>query len=710
MNRLIFYFILLLIVACGKAQETKTIKEQMKTGEHKYTNKLINESSPYLLQHAHNPVNWYPWGEEALKKAKEEDKLILISIGYAACHWCHVMEHESFENEKVAELMNEYFVCIKVDREERPDIDQIYMSAVQLMTGSGGWPLNCFALPDGRPIYGGTYFRRERWKQILKSLSYTYINERQKVLKVAEELTKGIAQTDIVNLKEKPSDFLKSDLTNIFEPWKKKFDSKEGGNNRTPKFPLPNSYEFLLQYYYYTKDKDALEHVLLTLNKMAAGGIYDQIGGGFARYSMDAYWKVPHFEKMLYDNGQLVSLYSKAYQLTKNKEYKRIVYQTLEFIERELTSPEDGFYSSLDADSEGEEGKFYVWKKKEIEQVLGKDAALFCDFYNVNALGNWEHKQNILLRSENTEKLTKKHKLSENELVKKIDKLNKKLLQERSIRVRPGLDDKILTSWNALMLDGYVDAYRIFNEPAFLEKAKQNADFLLKYMIKNDYRLDRNFKNGKSSINAFLDDYSFSISAFINLYQATFDEKYLETAKKLLEYTVEHFFDKESGMFYYTSDIDNALIFRKMEINDNVIPSSNSEMARNLFYLGQIYYNEDYVEKSRQMLYNVKKQIPRSGTYYSNWAALLIHFIYPPNEVAIMGKNALKIRTELDENFLPSLIIAGSMKDSNIPLLKDRYQKNTMKIYVCKDKVCKLPVENVKDALKQINSEILFAN
>ena len=703
MNRLILYFILLLIVACGKAQETKTIQEKMKTGEHKYTNKLINQSSPYLLQHAHNPVNWFPWGEEALNKAKEEDKLLLISIGYTACHWCHVMEHESFENEKVAELMNKNFVCIKVDREERPDIDQIYMSAVQLMTGSGGWPLNCIALPDGRPIYGGTYFRREQWKNVLKSLAHTYANERQKALKAADDITKGIAQTDIVNLKEKPSEFLKSDLKDIVEPWKKYFDRKEGGNNRAPKFPLPNSYEFLLQYYYYSKDKEALEHVILTLNKMAAGGIYDQIGGGFARYSVDAYWKVPHFEKMLYDNGQLVSLYAKTYQLTKNKEYKRIVYQTLEFIERELSSPEGGFYSSLDADSEGEEGKFYVWEKKEIDRALGKDATLFCDFYNVNAIGNWEHKQNILLKSENLEKLSKKHKLSENELIEKIDELNKKLLKERSKRVRPGLDDKVLTSWNALMLDGYVNSYRVFNEPSFLEKAKQNADFLIKYMIKDDFRLDRNFKNGKSSINAFLDDYSFTISTFINLYQATFDKKYLEIAKNLMEYAINHFFDKESGMFYYTSDIDKALISRKMEINDNVIPSSNSEMARNLFYLGKIYYNEDYIEKSRQMLFNVKEQIPRSGAYYSNWAALLTHFIYPPNEVAIMGNNSLEIRKEFDKSFLPSIIVAGSTKDSDIPLLKDRYQKNSSKIYVCKDKVCKMPVEKVDDALKQIN-------
>lgn len=704
MNKLILPIILLFFVACGNAQETNKKNENMNTSKHKYTNHLINQSSPYLLQHAHNPVNWYPWGEEALQKAKDEDKLLLISIGYAACHWCHVMEHESFENEEVAAIMNEHFVCIKVDREERPDIDQIYMAAVQLITGSGGWPLNCFALPDGRPIYGGTYFRRAQWENVLQSLAHTYKNERPKALKAAEDITKGISQSDIVTIKENASDFSKADLKDIVEPWKKYFDTKDGGNNRAPKFPMPNSYRFLLQYYYYTNDEDVLKHLVRTLDKMAAGGIYDQIGGGFARYSVDMYWKVPHFEKMLYDNGQLVSLYSKAYQLTKNKEYKRVVYQTLEFIGRELTSPEEGFYSSLDADSEGEEGKFYVWQKKEIDEVLGNDNDLFNDYYNVSAAGNWEHKKNILLRSENTDNLLKKYKLSEKELLKKIGGLNKKLLAQRAKRIRPALDDKILTAWNALMMNGYVDAYRVFNEESFLAKAEKNAAFLLKYMIKIDFRLDRNFKNGKSTINAFLDDYSFTISAFINLYRATFNEKYLATAKKLTEYTITHFYDDKSGMFYYTSNTDKALISRKMEVNDNVIPSSNSEMAKNLFYLGHIYFNDDYIAKSQQMLFNVKNQIARSGAYYSNWATLLAHFIYAPNEVAIVGENAIETRKELDSHYLPAIVLAGSLNKSNVPLLEGRYQKNTTKIYVCKDKVCKLPVETIGEALKQIKT------
>jgi len=335
MNKFIIAIIICLISHCANTQ-TKN-KEETNMENYKYTNKLAQESSPYLLQHAHNPVNWYPWGEEALNKAKEENKLILVSIGYAACHWCHVMEHESFEDEQVAALMNEHFVCIKVDREERPDIDQIYMTAVQMMTGSGGWPLNCFALPDGRPVYGGTYFKKDQWMHVLSSLAAMYQSDKQKMLNVAADLSKGIIDSEVIDSKQKEQEYSVKDLKEIIEPWKRYFDNVDGGNNRAPKFPLPNSYEFLLNYGYYTSDNETLKHVYLTLEKMAKGGIYDQAGGGFARYSVDQYWKVPHFEKMLYDNGQLVSLYSQAFQLSKDEEYKRVVYHTIEFIKRELS-------------------------------------------------------------------------------------------------------------------------------------------------------------------------------------------------------------------------------------------------------------------------------------------------------------------------------------------------------------------------------------
>jgi len=672
----------------------------MKTQQ--YTNNLINESSPYLLQHAHNPVNWYAWGEQALKKAKEEDKLLLISVGYAACHWCHVMEHESFEDELVAEIMNQYYVCIKVDREERPDIDQIYMEAVQMMTGSGGWPLNCFALPDGKPFYGGTYFQKEQWKHILTSLANMYAKERQKILTAAEDLTSNLIKSDEFESRKETATYSEKDLKDIVEPWKQQFDKVEGGNSRAPKFPMPNSYEFLLKYSSYTHDKEVLEHLTKTLDKMAYGGIYDQAGGGFARYSVDAYWKVPHFEKMLYDNSQLVSLYTKAYQLNKKEEYKRIVYQTLGFIERELCSSEGAFYSSLDADSEGEEGKFYVWEKQELNNLLGDDSEVYCDYYQVTEQGNWEHKKNILHRKQMPLKFAEKHKLTEKELLEKIDLLNQKVLKERENRIKPGLDDKILTAWNSLMLKGYIDAYRTFNNNSFLEKAIKNANFLTDKVMEKDFRLFRNYKNGKASINAFLDDYAFTIEAFIALYQATFEEKWLIIAQHLTDYSIKHFYDNNSGMFYYTSDIDPKLIARKMEINDNVIPASNSAMAKNLFLLGHLFYNDNYLKIAEQMLQNVKDDIKRSGAYYSNWAILLANYIYPPYEIAIIGKNALEFRIELDQHNIGTPILAGSLNISELPMLKDRFNEGKTAIYICRDRVCKMPVFSVEEALEII--------
>ncbi|MBN1252533.1 MAG: thioredoxin domain-containing protein [Bacteroidales bacterium] len=671
----------------------------MKTQNYKYTNNLINESSPYLLQHAHNPVNWYPWGEEALKKAEQENKLLLISIGYAACHWCHVMEEQSFENEQIAEIMNKYYVCIKVDREERPDIDQIYMNAVQIITGRGGWPLNCFALPNGKPFYGGTYFQANQWIQVLQGLQNTFESDKEKIIKAADEIAKGIEQSDIIDIKTDSSEFIKSDLDKSIIQWQKHFDNEDGGNKGAPKFPMPNSLEFLLNYYYYSNDEKIKNHVFLTLNKMAEGGIYDQIDGGFARYSTDNKWFAPHFEKMLYDNGQLISLYSMAYKISKNEKYKRIVYQTIDFIERELSANDGGFYSSLDADSQGEEGKFYVWTKKEIETVLKEDSELFCEYYKVKENGNWENGNNILHISEKTETILKKHHLTKEEFDKKTDILNSKLLTYRNKRIKPELDDKILTSWNAIMLKGFIDAYNTFNEEKFLRRAIQNADFIIKNMLKDDFRLDRNYKNQNSNINAFLDDYASVISSFLKLYQANFDEKYLILAENITKYTIEHFFDNKSGMFFYTSDIDKALISRKMDISDNVIPASNSEMAKNLFYLGKIFYNDDYLKKSEQMLFNVKSSIYENPNYFSNWAILLSHYIYPVNEIALIGENAQNFRTELSSYFYPNTIIAGSIHKSEIPLLKDRFVENETKIYVCKDKVCKLPVDNVNDAL-----------
>lgn len=590
----------------------------MKSPEYTFTNHLIGETSPYLLQHAHNPVNRYPWGKEALDKARKEEKLIIVSIGYAACHWCHVMEHESFEDEDVATYMNDHFVAVKVDREERPDLDQVYMNAVQLLTGRGGWPLNCIALPDGRPVYGGTYFPKAQWIEMLTQV-LTFVKQRpDKAQQQAEALTQGVQASEIVYRNTEEAEFTTDDLDCIFTAWKGDMDYANGGHRGAPKFPLPVGYQFLLHYHYLTRNADALKAVTTILDKMAGGGIYDQIGGGFARYSTDEYWKVPHFEKMLYDNAQLVSLYSAAYQQTKDPRYKLIAGETLDFIRREMTSEEGGFYSSFDADSEGKEGKFYVWTRGELQRVLGGKADVIIDYYSVTENGNWEGGQNILFTSARDKEIADRYKITESELAQRVQEAKKVLLSERAGRIRPGLDNKILTSWNALMLKGYVDAYRVFDNKEYLGIALRNADFIIAKIKSSDGGLDRNYKNGTASINAFLDDYAFTASAFISLYQATFDERWLQEARQLTTYAIAHFYDEDSGMFYYTSDLDAALIARKMEITDNVIPSSNSEMAKNLFVLGQYFYDDEYIRKSEKMLINVGQDAFKGGAYYAN--------------------------------------------------------------------------------------------
>jgi uncharacterized protein len=693
------FLFLIIQTSCGQIQENKNT---MNTNKPEFTNKLIKESSPYLLQHAHNPVNWYPWGKEALDKAREENKLIIVSIGYAACHWCHVMEHESFEDKEVARFMNANFVCIKVDREERPDIDQVYMNAVQIITGSGGWPLNCITLPDGRPIYGGTYFKKENWIEMLTQVSKFVKENPEKAEQQAKSLTEGVNSEQLFNPSSEKSEFTMNDLEEVFANWKRNIDYVNGGSKGAPKFPMPIGYQYLLHYNYLTKNNDALKAVTTTLNKMADGGIYDQIGGGFARYSVDSYWKAPHFEKMLYDNAQLVSLYSAAYQQSKNPYYKTIVEESLDFIQRELTSKAGAFYSSIDADSEDEEGKFYVWTKSELQKSLGDKAELIVEYYNVTENGNWENGTNILLKSGNDKKIAKKYNLTETELANRIKEAKIILLKEREKRIRPGLDDKILTSWNALMLKAYVDAYRVFDDKKYLDVALKNAEFINSKMISSDNQLFRNFKNNKTSINAFLDDYAFTIEAFISLYQATFDEKWLIEAQELSEYAIAHFYNKTSGMFYYTSNLDPALIARKMEISDNVIPASNSAMAKNLFVLGKYSYNDQYIEMSRKMLNMVGQNSLKNGAYFANWNILMAWFINDPFEVAIMGKDFETKRKEFDKLYLPNVFLSGGKNEGTLPLLKNRLIKGQTTIYVCRNKACKLPVIELKKALKQI--------
>ncbi len=701
MKYLVSFLTIFLACMCSCGQ-WKIHKKPMDSQEFKFTNHLVHETSPYLLQHAHNPVNWYPWGKEALDKAKNENKLIIISIGYAACHWCHVMENESFEDVEVAEFMNQHFISIKVDREERPDIDQVYMNAIQLITGSGGWPLNCIALPDGRPFYGGTYFRKAQWLEMLSKINDYVKKNPEKAEEQARSLSYGIQSAEEIFKNPGNINYSGSSLDSIFSAWENHLDFKNGGHLGAPKFPLPVGFQFLLAYHHLTDNAEALKAVSITLDKMSDGGIYDQAGGGFSRYSTDEHWKVPHFEKMLYDNAQLVSLYSSAFQLMKSLQYKKVVTETLDFIGRELTSSEGGFYSSLDADSEGEEGKYYVWSHEEIQNTLGENAGLIAEYYNVTERGNWENSRNILFKSVSSAKIAEKYKISENDLLKRVAEANKLLLKERSNRVHPGLDDKILTSWNALMLKAYVDAYRVFDNNAYLEIALKSAEFINKKVKSEDNRLFRNYKNGNASINGFLDDYAFTISAFISLYQASFDEKWIHEAKDLMDYALAHFYNEENGMFFYTSDIDPALIARKMEISDNVIPSSNSEMAKNLFILGHYFYQDDYISKSDQMLKNVLETARQAGAYYANWDILLSWFINEPFEVSIVGKDFEVLRKELDKYYLPDVFLSGGKDEGTMSILDNKLIHGQTTIYVCRNKQCKLPVTEVKDALKQI--------
>jgi uncharacterized protein YyaL (SSP411 family) len=665
-------------------------------------NRLANSTSPYLLQHAHNPVDWYPWGAEALQRARDEQKLLLVSIGYSACHWCHVMEHESFEDAQVAAVMNEYFVCIKVDREERPDVDQVYMSAVQLMTGGGGWPLNCICLPDQRPIYGGTYFRKNDWVSLLFNLADFFKNKPAEAEEYAKRLTDGINQYETVEAVVTQPDYKKEDLLLIADSWKKYFDKTKGGLGHAPKFPMPNNWQCLMKYGHLMKDESVAAQVKLTLDEMAFGGIYDHVGGGFARYSVDERWHVPHFEKMLYDNAQLLSLYAEAYTWSGDPLYEKVTNEITAFVLRELTSPEFGFYSALDADSDGKEGKFYVFGKAEIEALLGADADLFCIYYNITAEGNWaEEETNILFRKETDEALAQALGLPVDALKKKIEAARQKVFDYRGKRVRPGLDYKILASWNGLMLKGFCDAYRAFGRPDFLEAASKNATFILENLLRWDGRLKRVAAPGlEIDSPAFLDDYANIAEAFIALYEVTFNEEWLLHAKVLTDTAIEHFADEAGGVFYYTAAYEEGLIARKSELLDGVIPSSNSVMARNLKKLGLLFDDAHYEQLAAQLLNSVMPKTSRYPSSYSNWIMLLQEEIFGIYEIAITGENFESLRQGIEKNYIPNKIMLGG-KEGILPLLEQKFGPETQ-VFVCKDKTCGLPTLTITDALKQM--------
>lgn len=677
---------------------------------HRYTNKLIDETSPYLLQHAHNPVNWFPWGDEALSLAKKENKPILVSIGYSACHWCHVMEKESFEDEETAKLMNEHFINIKIDREERPDLDHIYMDAVQAMTGSGGWPLNVFLTPDAKPFYGGTYFpprrafNRPSWQEVLIGVTEAFTQRRNEIDAQAENLTEHLAQANAFGI-SKPGEensFTKEKTEEAFVNIMKNADKKWGGFGNAPKFPQSFVIQYLLRFYHVNENKQALEQALLSIDKMIDGGIYDQAGGGFARYSTDTEWLVPHFEKMLYDNALLLSVICEAYQITNNKRYKEIIDETIGFIQRELMHEQKGFYSALDADSEGEEGKFYVWTYDEVKELLQDDADVFCEFFDIKPAGNWEGK-NILWRKRTEEAFTKEKNISIEELKKIIEKGKKILLEKRSERIRPQTDDKILLGWNALMNTALSKAFAATGNEKYKQLAIDNMKFLLhNFSNKNSKEFYHSWKNDIARQPAFLDDYAFLIQTLIQLQEITSNTEYLEHAKTITEYVIENFKDGSTDFFFYTNKSQHDVVIRKKEVYDGAQPSGNAVMADNLYRLGIYFDKPAFREKAVAMINSLGNAIIRYPTSFGVWACLLLELTNGTNEIAILSNEPQAALSQILKKYIPHKIMMSSASSSNdYPLLSGKESAGKTTLYLCRNYSCKKPVSTV-DALMEL--------
>jgi uncharacterized protein YyaL (SSP411 family) len=669
-----------------------------------HLNRLANANSPYLRQHAENPVDWFPWGEEALAKAREENKPVIISIGYAACHWCHVMAHESFQDAEVASFMNEHFVSIKIDREERPDIDQIYMEAVQHITGGGGWPLHAFTLPDARPFHGGTYFPRHQWLDLLKRIISVYENHFADLEIQANTLTSAL-QTNLFSIPPSPENnhFSREQYDSFFDGWDNLMDKKEGGFSTAPKFPMPVVWEFLLQFNYLTDNKSALSFVTNTLEAMAKGGIYDQLGGGFSRYSTDKSWKVPHFEKMLYDNAQLISLYAHAYQVTNNPEFSGIVRESITFCERELMNREGAFYSSLDADSEGEEGKFYTFSAKEFRESLDPEVAgLLTGFYQITEEGNLEQGRNILYRKRTFAEFALQNDMSGESFGRMLRKAGQQLMAVRAKRIRPATDEKIITAWNALMIQAYIDAYHALGTEEYLQSAIRLARFIEDHMFSDEGNLLRSYRDGNATIPAFLDDYSLLAHGLIRLYEATFDIHWLDLSHRLVRFVIGHFSNDNNALFFYTSDLSETLIARKQEIPDTVIPSSNSVMAHALIKLGHLYDNSSYLSRALILLKQVVNSQTNHSPYYAYYAMAVGLLAYPLNEIAISGERALEKNSILQGHYLPTSLFLGG-KEENLPLLKNKLAPNATRIYVCRDKTCSLPVDEAETILSLLH-------
>jgi uncharacterized protein len=673
------------------------------------SNRLINETSPYLLQHAHNPVDWYPWSKEAFEKARAEDKPVLVSIGYSACHWCHVMEHESFEDEATARIMNEHFVNIKVDMEERPDVDQIYMTFVQLTTGRGGWPMNVFLTPEKLPFFGGTYFPPTQrygmpsWPQILMSIAEAWRERRDELMNSAGEI---LGELRRMGISEPAGAGVTTDqLDSAFASFTRSFDRTNGGFGGAPKFPPSMSLEFLLRHWKRTDDERAVEMVKFTARKMAEGGIYDQLGGGFHRYAVDAIWLVPHFEKMLYDNAQLIRIYLHLYQITRDDMFRRVAVETLEYVKREMLDESGGFYSSQDADSEGEEGKFFVWTAAEIDAVLGEDdARIFNFFYDVSAEGNFEGK-NILHISYTREAAARALKIEEAKLDDVLERSKRTLFELREKRIKPFRDEKILTAWNGLMLAAFAEAGSILGNEDYKNVARRNADFLLEN-LQHEGRLLRTWKDGRAKLNGYIEDYANLADGLIHLYQATGEILYLSEAKRLADLMITEFWDGDDGGFYFTANDHEELIVRNKDFYDNATPSGNSSAADVLLRLAKFYGEEKYERFATTVLRLTSNQLKRYPQGFGRALSAMEFHLSRVMEIVVVGERGNPLEREVSTTYLPNSVIALADRGSEagLPLLEDkRMIDDRPTAYICEGFVCRRPLHDLSDLQRQLS-------
>jgi uncharacterized protein len=672
-------------------------------------NRLVAETSPYLQQHAHNPVDWFPWGDEAFEKARDENKPLLVSIGYSACHWCHVMERESFEDKETAAFMNQHFVNVKIDREERPDLDHIYMAAVQAITGSGGWPLNVFLTPEGKPFYGGTYFppvrafRRPSWKDVLEGMATAFRDRRHEIDAQSENLTDHIFRANGFGLKrpEDPWVFDEKTLDQVFEKIMKTADREEGGFGPAPKFPQTFTIRYLLQYYYYSGQSAALEQACLSLDKMIYGGINDQLGGGFARYSTDAEWLVPHFEKMLYDNALLITAISEAWQLTSRPHYRRAIEQTMEYARREMLAPGGGFYSALDADSEGVEGKYYVWDKAEVEQLLGPAADVFCKKYDITEKGNWEGKNILRIKKEDGFR-----DMTGGEGSDPFGKSLQILLDARNSRVRPQLDDKILVGWNALMITAACKAFAALGTESYRQMAVNGMDFLRSHCQGTGmYRYYHTYKNGKAAIQAFLDDYAYLIEALIQLQEVTGNTGYLEEARELTAYVTGYFRDEDSGYFFFTHQEQEDVIFRKKEIYDGAVPSGNAVMCHNMLYLSVVFNEPSWKQNVLALGAGLSKLIIQYPGSFGIWATLLFSITYGIREIVLAGTQSGTEHIQFLSNYIPDRVFQmASPGHDDFPLLRNKPLTGIAQYFLCREYSCQNPVNELTELIRLLGT------